>query len=290
MVKNMGKDRKSAADRARVYLVTGIVTAVALVAMIGVQIYSNQGSEQSQMAQAEEKLNQGAAVGQDNGTGSDTGQGDLDYIEMGFDDYTELYKEEEAQAAMADRADMYDEETDGASMTNASGEGLADESETSATIEGTVDGSSVAASSDKSALSFGSGSTISWPVQGNVLMNYSMDHSIYFATLDQYKYNPAIIIAADVNDKVLAGAESVIASIETNENTGLTVTVDLGDGYQAVYGQLKEVKKEVGDHLSADDVVGYIAEPTKYYSVEGSNLYFAMTKDGEPVNPMEFLK
>ena len=250
----MGKDRKSAAARARVYLVTGIVTAVALVAMIGVQIYSNQGSEQSQMAQAEEKLNQGAAVGQDNGTGSDTEQGDLDYIEMGFDDYTELYKEEEAQAAMADRADMYDENAEAAAGTNASGDALADGSGSGATIEGTVDDSSVAVSSDKSALSFGSDAAISWPVQGNVLMNYSLDKSIYFATLDQYKYNPAIIIQAEVNDKVLAGVESVIESIETNENTGLTVTVDLGNGYQAVYGQLKEVKKEVGDHLSADDV------------------------------------
>ena len=29
-----------------------------------------------------------------------------------------------------------------------------------------------------------------WPVSGTVLMNYSMDKTVYFATLDQYKYNP----------------------------------------------------------------------------------------------------
>ena len=33
-------------------------------------------------------------------------------------------------------------------------------------------------------------------------------------------------------------------------------------------------------------LVGYIAEPTKYYSVEGSNLYFALQKDGEPLDPV----
>ena len=34
-----------------------------------------------------------------------------------------------------------------------------------------------------------------WPMEGNVILNYSMDSTIYFATLDQYKYNPAVIIA-----------------------------------------------------------------------------------------------
>ena len=38
------------------------------------------------------------------------------------------------------------------------------------------------------------------------------------------------------------------------------------------------------------EVIGYIAEPTKYYSTEGSNLYFAMTKEEDPVNPMNYLE
>ena len=52
--------------------------------------------------------------------------------------------------------------------------------------------------------------------------------------------------------------------------------MDLGDGYSAIYGQLKEVPYEVGDIVGKGKLVGYIAEPTKYYSVEGSNLYFAL--------------
>ena len=30
-------------------------------------------------------------------------------------------------------------------------------------------------------------------------------------------------------------------------------------------------------------------QPTKYYSTEGTNLYFAMKKDGEPIDPIEYL-
>lgn len=131
---------------------------------------------------------------------------------------------------------------------------------------------------------------LGWPLQGNVIMNYSMDQTIYFATLDQYKYNPAIIIQTEVNTPIEAVAGGKVASIETNAETGTTVTVDMGDGYSAVYGQLKEIAWDTGDTIDAGEVIGYVSEPTKYYALEGSNLYFKLTKDGAPVNPMEYLE
>lgn len=127
-----------------------------------------------------------------------------------------------------------------------------------------------------------------WPMEGDVILNYSMDATVYFATLEQYKYNPAVIIAGEVNDKVYSVAKGQVADIANNEVTGCTVTVDLGDGYQAIYGQLKEVNFAVGDYVESGHVLGYVAEPTKYFSVEGSNLYFELQKDGVPVNPVEF--
>ena len=129
-----------------------------------------------------------------------------------------------------------------------------------------------------------------WPLEGDVLLNYSMDATTYFPTLDQYRYNPAIVISGEVNDTVLLVAKGQITDITTDEVTGCTVTEDLGDGYTAIYGQLKELNFEVGDMVSAGQVLGYVSEPTKYYSVEGSNLYFAMEKDGEPINPMEYFQ
>ena len=38
------------------------------------------------------------------------------------------------------------------------------------------------------------------------------------------------------------------------------------------------------------DGIGTVAAPTKYYSLEGTNVYFKLTKDGEPVNPMSKLQ
>lgn len=139
-------------------------------------------------------------------------------------------------------------------------------------------------------LHFASEENLVWPLEGNVLLDYSMDATIYFPTLDQYRYNPAIVIGGEVNSKVYLVAPGVITDISTNEVTGCTVTQDLGDGYSAVYGQLKELNFSVGDEVEGGQVIGYVSEPTKYYSVEGSNLYFELLKDGEPVNPLEYFE
>lgn len=138
-------------------------------------------------------------------------------------------------------------------------------------------------------LNFNENKLILWPVDGDVILSYSMDKTVYFQTLDQYKYNPALIISGAVGDQVMSVERGVVKSIDVTAQTGTTVTVDMGNGYEAIYGQLKEVPVKVGDYVATKTVLGYLSEPTKYYSVEGCNLYFEMRKDGEPINPLEYL-
>lgn len=166
----------------------------------------------------------------------------------------------------------------------------AEENAANAAAEAGNESETKAAAATTKTLHFAAEDGLNWPLQGNVILNYSMDQTVYFATLDQYKYNPAVIIAGEVNDRVSAAAEGKVTDISNSAVTGCTVTMDLGDGYSAIYGQLKEVPYEVGDIVGKGKLVGYIAEPTKYYSVEGSNLYFALQKDGEPVDPVSFFE
>lgn len=132
-------------------------------------------------------------------------------------------------------------------------------------------------------------SKAAWPIEGEILLDYSMDATIYFPTLEVYRCNPAMVIGGAVNDKVTAMAKGKITDISENEVTGCTVTQDLGDGFKAVYGQLKELNFAEGDMVEQGQVLGYVSEPTKYYVTEGSNVYFALEKDGEPVNPKDYL-
>lgn len=165
-----------------------------------------------------------------------------------------------------------------AENTEAEAEEAVETAETSATVTPAAE------------LHFDSAAGLLWPVDGAVILDYSMDQTVYFTTLDQYKYNPAVVIAGNVNEKVKAAASGKIVDISTNEVTGCTVTMDLGDGYTAVYGQLKEVPYEAGTFVEAGNTIGFISEPTKYYSLEGSNVYFELQKNGEPVDPVEFFQ
>lgn len=138
--------------------------------------------------------------------------------------------------------------------------------------------------------SFQSGDTLVWPVSGKVLIPYSMDRTVYFATLEQYKYNAAMMLSANEGDIISASAAGRVTDVFYDEEIGNAVTMDIGGGYEITYGQLKEVVAEKGDYLEKDDIIGYVAAPTKYFSVEGTNAYFKLTKDGTPVNPLGALE
>lgn len=139
-------------------------------------------------------------------------------------------------------------------------------------------------------LSFGEEDNLVWPIVGDVLINYSMDKTIYFPTLDQYKYNPAIVIAATQGESIGAAANGRVNSVSYDRATGNTVVMDLGNGYELTYGQLENITVSEGSYVNVGDPIGTVAVPTKYYNLEGANVYFKLTKDGEPINPLTKLK
>ena len=138
-------------------------------------------------------------------------------------------------------------------------------------------------------VNFSEDTLMEWPVNGNILLDYSMDQTTYFPTLDQYKLSPAIAVGAVEGAPVVAAVNGTVYSIEQDAQTGTTMTMELGNGYQAVYGQLTDLTVSEGDTVKKGTTIGYIAQPTKYYSTEGTNLYFQMKKDGTPIDPIAYL-
>lgn len=123
------------------------------------------------------------------------------------------------------------------------------------------------------------------PLEGEVLIPFSMDSSVYFSTLDQYKYNPALMLVAQEGMPVAACAEGKVIDIFEDAEIGHAVTMDLGDGYQLTYGQLQDINVSLDSYVNPGEIVGTVAAPTKYFSVEGANLYLKLTMDGTPVDP-----
>lgn len=134
-------------------------------------------------------------------------------------------------------------------------------------------------------LHFSEADTLFRPVAGNVLIPYSMDKSVYFATLDQYKYNPAMVFEVAEGTDVSACAAGKVVSVFKDAEIGNAIIIELGDGYRVTYGQLTDIRVSEENYVEAGDKLGTVAAPTKYYSEEGANLYFRVDKDGEPIDP-----
>ena len=99
-------------------------------------------------------------------------------------------------------------------------EGMIDEGIDSATLEEVArmeemeDTMAIATSTSiQPALTFSDKDTLTWPIVGNVLINYSMDKTVYFPTLEQYKYNPAIIISAVEGETITAAANGKVSRV-----------------------------------------------------------------------------
>lgn len=137
--------------------------------------------------------------------------------------------------------------------------------------------------------SFNEEKGLTWPVKGDVLMKFSQSNNIYFKTLAQYKSNPAIEISADEGTKVIASAAGTVTEISKDDITGTMVTTDIGSNYKVTYGQLTNLKVKKGDEVKEGQLLGTVAAPTKYFSEEGSNLFFQVKENGKAVDPLLLL-
>ena len=131
---------------------------------------------------------------------------------------------------------------------------------------------------------------LKWPISGNVILPFSMDSTIYFQTLDQYQCNPGMMIQASEGADIKNIAQGKVVNVEKTSKYGTTVTVDIGNNFQITYGQLKDVEWKKGDLLEVDALIGRVAKVTEFFTLEGNHLYFEMTKDKKPVNPMKYLE
>ena len=139
-------------------------------------------------------------------------------------------------------------------------------------------------------LNFASEDRMGWPVQGNVIQYYSMDTTVYFPTLEQYKCSPAIEIQSEAGTVVNAPANAKVVQVGEDAKIGGFVRLELGNDYQIILGQLADICVNEGDYIARGTQIGAVAAPTRYYVVEGDNVYFQMLHGEETVDPLDYLE
>ena len=129
-----------------------------------------------------------------------------------------------------------------------------------------------------------------WPVNGRVLADFSVEALAYDVTMGDWRTHAGLDLAADVGAKVKAAAAGTVSSVEDDDLMGTTVTIDHGNGLVSVYANLAGTPTVVeGDTVMTGDIIGAVGATAAAESRQGNHLHFAMTKDGEPVDPRDYM-
>lgn len=199
--------------------------------------------------------------------------GVMAYYSVSFKEKRDLAKQE---VKLDESVDVANSATQGTTQATTASTDTAAETETTETM--------------KQSISYNGTTKLSWPLTGNILMPFSVETTVYFESLDQYRTSKGILIEAKEGTTVKAVKSAKIAEIRKTAEYGQTVLLDLGGGYTALYGQMKDLSVKEGDTVAKGQVIGKVASPTDYYTLEGTNLYLQMEKDKKPVNPTKYLE
>jgi len=190
----MNKNERPSFLKGRGAAVGIVICFVAVIALVGVYTFNNyQKDIDEQMAKAEE---QAEKLTED--------------------------KTEETTADDITLPEAEDRAQDGDGMTGDGGTALTDEEsgqQDTAAAEGENAGGAETSGADTSGVWFSEDSVLTWPASGAVILGYSMDQTVFFQTLEQYKYNPAMIIGGEVGETITASAAGIVTNIEETAQT-----------------------------------------------------------------------
>lgn len=128
------------------------------------------------------------------------------------------------------------------------------------------------------------------PVNGKVIEEFSDNNLIYNEALRDWRTHNGVDLEAESGTQVLAAANGVIENV-FDSNMGMCVLIDHQNGYKTVYANLDDsivVKK--GDEVAEGDVIGIVGNTALGDATDLPHLHFEITKDGENINPAEYLE
>lgn len=129
------------------------------------------------------------------------------------------------------------------------------------------------------------------PLSGEVVAAFSMDALAYNPTTDDWRTHNGIDISAGIGSEVCAACDGTVLSVTDDALMGITVTVEGTDGYVTTYANLAaDPSVSENDSVSAGDIIGLVGATSKIEATASPHLHFSVFKNGEAVDPAEYLK
>ena len=128
------------------------------------------------------------------------------------------------------------------------------------------------------------------PVDGKVLEEFSDNNLIYNEALRDWRAHSGVDLEAESGQQVIAAANGVIERV-FDSNMGKCVEIDHQNGYKTIYANLDEnIQIKQGDEVAEGDVIGLVGNTALGDATDMPHLHFEITKDGENVNPKDYLE
>ncbi len=128
------------------------------------------------------------------------------------------------------------------------------------------------------------------PLIGETVAVFSSEMPLYNATTRDWRTHEGVDISAAAGTAVVAASAGTVLSVTEDDRLGTTVVISHTDGYETTYASLQEeVSVAEGEEVSAGQQIGAVGNTTLTESALGAHLHFAVTKDGTPVDPEEYL-
>lgn len=130
-----------------------------------------------------------------------------------------------------------------------------------------------------------------WPVQGTVLRDFSVETLSLDPTLGDWRTHGGLDIAAAQGVKVLSISAGTVEQVYADGLMGTTVVVDHGGGLQSWYCNLAEdVAVEAGDTVDIGGELGTVGSTAIAEAGVDSHIHLETLLNGQPVDPREYLK
>ena len=129
------------------------------------------------------------------------------------------------------------------------------------------------------------------PVQGEVLSGYAMEVLSYNQTTRDWRVHNGVDFAAAAGTAVTAAADGEVYTVYEDDQMGMTVVIRHEGGYTTRYSSLgADVAVSAGQQVLMGQTIGTVGTSALMENALGDHVHFTVTKDDEPVDPMEFLQ
>lgn len=125
---------------------------------------------------------------------------------------------------------------------------------------------------------------LSWPSDGQIVSLFGRQKHPKF---DTFIYKKGIEIEPSKGDEVRAVYDGTIIFANWFKGYGMVIIIDHGENYYSIYAHLAKLLVSVGDKVGRSRPIGQIGETGLS---QGSNLYFEIRHQGEPLDPLTWLQ